>query len=152
MKRHLDPGSLLLIIITKVAAFITIVVLFFIIAYLLIRGIPNLTPSLFEWEYTTENVSMMPAIINTIYVVLLSLLISAPIGICSAIYLVEYANNLEKFMLEQDIGIKEAMSVIADVNEIPVDECAVVFDESCVNKIDIGAIITLDPDFDIVRM
>ena len=67
-------------------------------------------------------------------------------------YLVEYANNLEKFMLEQDIGIREAMSVIADINEIPVDECAVVFDESCVNKIDIGAVITLDPDFDIVRM
>ena len=67
-------------------------------------------------------------------------------------YLVEYANNLEKFMLEQDIGIKEAMNVIADINEIPVDECAVVFDESCVNKIDIGAVITLDPDFDIVRM
>lgn len=67
-------------------------------------------------------------------------------------YLVEYANNLEKFMLEQDIGIKEAMSVIADINEIPVDECAVVFDESCVNKIDIGAVIVLDPDFDIVRM
>lgn len=67
-------------------------------------------------------------------------------------YLVEYANNLEKFMLEQDIGIKEAMNVIADINEIPVDECAVVFDESCVNKIDIGAVIVLDPDFDIVRM
>ena len=67
-------------------------------------------------------------------------------------YLVEYANNLEKFMLEQDIGIKEAMSIIADINEIPVDECAVVFDESCVNKIDIGAVIILDPDFDIVRM
>ena len=67
-------------------------------------------------------------------------------------YLVEYANNLEKFMLEQDIGIKEAMNVIADINEIPIDECAVIFDESCVNKIDIGAVITLDPDFDIVRM
>ena len=67
-------------------------------------------------------------------------------------YLVEYANNLEKFMLEQDIGIKEAMNVIADINEIPIDECAVVFDESCVNKIDIGAVIILDPDFDIVRM
>ena len=67
-------------------------------------------------------------------------------------YLVEYANNLEKFMLEQDIGIKEAMNIIADINEIPIDECAVVFDESCVNKIDIGAVITLDPDFDIVRM
>ena len=98
MKRHLDPVSLFLNIITKVAAFITILVLFFIIAYILIRGIPNLTPSLFEWEYTTENVSMMPAIINTIYVVLLSLLISAPIGICSAIYLVEYAKRGSKLV------------------------------------------------------
>lgn len=67
-------------------------------------------------------------------------------------YLVEYANNLERYMLDNDIGIKEAMSVVADINEIPVEECAVVFDESCVNKIDIGAIIKLDPDFDITRM
>ena len=67
-------------------------------------------------------------------------------------YLVEYANNLERYMLDNDIGIKEAMSVVADINEIPVEECAVVFDESCVDRIDIGAVIKLDPDFDITRM
>ena len=88
MKRHLDPVSLFLNIITKVAAFITILVLFFIIAYILIRGIPNLTPSLFEWEYTTENVSMMPAIINTIVMTLVTLLFAVPVGVFSAIYLV----------------------------------------------------------------
>lgn len=92
MKRK-DPVSTFLNVITKIAAFITILVLFFIIAYILIRGIPNLKPSLFAWEYTTENVSMMPAIINTISVMLLSLLIAAPIGIGSAIYLVEYAKR-----------------------------------------------------------
>ena len=67
-------------------------------------------------------------------------------------YLVEYANNLERFTLDNDMGIREAMSVVADVNEIPIEECKVVFDNSCVNKIDIGAVIKLDPEFDIVRV
>ena len=67
-------------------------------------------------------------------------------------YLVEYANNLERFMLDNDMGIREAMNVVADINEIPIEECKVVFDNSCVNKIDIGAVIKLDPEFDIVRV
>lgn len=67
-------------------------------------------------------------------------------------YLVEYANNLERFMLDNDMGIREAMNVVADVNEIPIEECKVVFDNSCVNKIDIGAVIKLNPEFDIVRV
>ena len=67
-------------------------------------------------------------------------------------YLVEYANNLERFMLDNDMGIREAMNVVADVNEIPIEECKVVFDNSCVNKIDIGAVIKLDPEFGIVRV
>ena len=67
-------------------------------------------------------------------------------------YLVEYANNLERFMLDNDMGIREAMNIVADVNEIPIEECKVVFDNSCVNKIDIGAVIKLDPEFDIVRV
>lgn len=98
MKHKKDPVSLFLSIVTYLAAAITILALFFIIAYILIRGVPNLTPSLFAWEYTTDNVSMMPAIINTIFVVLLSLLISAPIGIFSAIYLVEYAKRGSKLV------------------------------------------------------
>ena len=67
-------------------------------------------------------------------------------------YLVEYANNLERFMLDNDMGIREAMNVVADINEIPIEECKVVFDNSCVDKIDIGAVIKLDPEFDIVRV
>lgn len=67
-------------------------------------------------------------------------------------YLVEYANNLERFMLDNDMGIKEAMLVVSEVNEIPVDECTVIFDESCVKRIDIGAVIKLDTDFDVKKM
>ncbi len=67
-------------------------------------------------------------------------------------YLVEYANNLERLMLDQEVGIVEAMQMVCDTNDIPMDECAVVFDESCVNKIDIGAVIKLDPEFDMIRV
>ena len=66
MKAKKDGVSLFLSIVTHAAAIITILCLLFIIAYILIRGIPNLTPSLFEWEYTTDNVSMMPSIINIV--------------------------------------------------------------------------------------
>ena len=48
------------------SAAVTVGVLVALIAYILIMGIPNLSPKLFEWTYTTDNVSMMPAIINTI--------------------------------------------------------------------------------------
>ena len=67
-------------------------------------------------------------------------------------YLVEYANNLERFMLDNDMGIKEAMLVVSEINEIPVNECTVIFDESCVNRIDIEAVIKLDPEFDVKKM
>ena len=80
------------------AAAITVGVLVALIAYILIMGIPNLSPKLFEWEYTTENVSMMPAIINTIVMTILSLLLAVPVGIFSAIYLVEYARRGNKLV------------------------------------------------------
>jgi len=59
----------------------------------MIKGIPNIKPELFQWEYNTLNMSLMPALINTVIMTLISLLIAAPIGIFSAIYLVEYAKR-----------------------------------------------------------
>ena len=94
--RH--PGSLFLALITKLAMLATILALGFILVYILAKGIPHLTPSLFELKYTTENVSMFPAIINTLIITVLSLLIAGPIGIFSAIYLVEYAKKGNKLV------------------------------------------------------
>lgn len=94
--RH--PGSFFLALITKLAMLVTILALGFILFYILIKGIPYLTPSLFELKYTTENVSMFPAIVNTLIITLLSLLITGPIGIFSAIYLVEYAKKGNKLV------------------------------------------------------
>ena len=80
------------------SAGITTAILLALIGYILIKGIPCLKPSLFAWEYNTDNVSMMPAIINTITMVLLALLFSVPFGIGAAIYLVEYAKRGSKLV------------------------------------------------------
>lgn len=91
-------GSLVLMLLVKAAAVITAATLIFIVAYILIRGIPNLTPQLFAWEYTSENLSMMPAIINTITMTLLTLVIAVPVGVGAAVYLVEYAPRTSRLV------------------------------------------------------
>ncbi len=92
------PSSLIMLILVIGAAVITIAVLIFILAYILVKGIPNLSWNLFEWTYNSENSSMMPAIINTIIMTLLSLVISVPFGIGAAVYLVEYAKRGNKIV------------------------------------------------------
>ena len=87
------PTSFIMFLITWAAAIITAAVVVIIVAYILIKGIPNLKPSLFALEYNSENVSMLPAIINTVTMTLLSLALAVPIGVFSAIYLVEYAKR-----------------------------------------------------------
>lgn len=87
------PTSLIMLILVIGAAVITLAVLIFIIAYILINGVPNLSWSLFRWNYNSENSSMMPAIINTVIMTILALLISVPFGIGAAVYLVEYAKR-----------------------------------------------------------
>lgn len=92
------PGSLILFLAVWAAALIVCTLVLIIVGYVLIKGIPHLKPSLFEWEYTTENVSMMPAIVNTVTMTVLALLMAVPIGIFSAIYLVEYAKTGSRFV------------------------------------------------------
>lgn len=79
-------------------ALFTTLVLLGIVGFILVNGIPHLTPTLFEWSYTSENVSLMPALISTLYMALLALLIAVPIGVSSAIYLVEYAKPGSRFV------------------------------------------------------
>lgn len=94
--RH--PGSGLVALLTILAAVATFGVLIFLVAYILVKGIPYLTPSLFSFEYTSDNVSLMPSLINTFIMTALSLVIAAPLGIFAAIYLVEYAKKGNKFV------------------------------------------------------
>ncbi len=88
-----DPKSLFLLLTVYLAAFLTMLGLIFMLAYILIQGIPNITPDLFAVQYTTENVSLLPALVNTLSIMLLSLLFAVPAGIGAAIYLTEYAER-----------------------------------------------------------
>lgn len=73
--------------------FFSMAVLVTIVGYILLKGIPHLTPELFAWTYNSTNVSMMPAIINTLLMTALSLVICVPLGIGAAVYLTEYARR-----------------------------------------------------------
>lgn len=93
-----NPLSLFMLISVIIAVVITVSVLLFIVLYIIINGIPYLKPSLFSFEYNSTNVSVFPSIVTTVYMILLSLLVSAPIGIFCAVYLVEYAKRGNKFV------------------------------------------------------
>lgn len=86
-------GSCILRMLVRLSAFITIGIMVGLVVYILVMGIPNLNGEFFSWEYTPDNCSVMPAIINTIIIVALTLIMAVPIGIGSAIYMVEYAKK-----------------------------------------------------------
>lgn len=85
------------------SAIITAFIIVLIIGYILFSGIGPIIdeiqklfsglPSIFNLEYTSENVSLIPALINTIILTFMSILIAGFFGICTAIYLVEYSNS-----------------------------------------------------------
>lgn len=92
------PGSFIVMLLVVLSAVLTFTVLIFLIVYILIHGILYIKPSLFSLTYTSENASLMPALINTIAMTFLSLVIAVPFGIFSAIFLVEYAGRGNRFI------------------------------------------------------
>ncbi len=93
-----NPFSLVMRIMLILSIVFTVGALAFILIYILVNGIPHLTPSLFSFEYTSENVSMTPSIITTVMLVRAVLAISVPFGVLSAVYLVEYAPKGSKMV------------------------------------------------------
>ena len=127
--RH-RPLSLLLCLAVTLSAAITVFVLIALVAYILIKGIPNLKPSLFAWKYTTENVSMLPAIINTITMTVLSLLMAVPVGVCSAIYLVEYAKRGNKL-----VSLVRVTAETLQENGLPAPPLLAVYQEAIARRL-----------------
>ncbi len=95
-KRRINIGGLILKFLPLTAMLISAFIFVMIIGYVIITGVPNLKPSLFELEYNSTNVSMVPAIISTLMIMFFTLILALPVGIGSAIYLTEYANNESK--------------------------------------------------------
>lgn len=99
MKMRGKISSVILRVVMYASAGFTAAALLFILGYILAKGIPNLaSPGLFAWKYTSDNVSLVPAAINTLMLVALALVMSIPFGIGSAIYLTEYAKKGNKFV------------------------------------------------------
>lgn len=92
------PASGIMAFITVLAAILTFAILAFLVGYILVKGIPYLTADLFAMEYNSENVSLVPSLINTFIMTAVSLVIAAPLGIFAAIYLVEYAKKGSRFV------------------------------------------------------
>ena len=77
------------------AAALTVVLLVGILGYVLMRGIPNITPEflLQSDSVLKETMGIFPLIVNTLCIIVLSLIIALPLGVGAAIYLTEYATN-----------------------------------------------------------
>ena len=95
-KRYL--GSIILKALVFLSAGITFTILLLLIGYILIQGVPHLSASLFSLEFTTDNQSVIPALINTVIMTAVSLLVAVPVGIFSAIFLVEYSGKGNRFV------------------------------------------------------
>lgn len=80
------------------SALLTFLALIFLLAYILFQGLANINLDIFALEYTSENVSLFPALVTTVIMVLLALGIAVPLGVGAAIYLVEYAKRGNKFV------------------------------------------------------
>ena len=77
------------------AAVITAALVLFLIAYVLIKGLPNVSWTLLSTapSYLADRIGILPDILNTLYIVIATLLIVLPLGVGAAIYLTEYATN-----------------------------------------------------------
>lgn len=84
-----------------------------VIAYILLNGIPNISPSLFEFKYSSQNVSIIPALVTTFLSILITLLVTLPVGIFTAIYLSQYAKN--KFIIKSVRFATEILSSIPSI-------------------------------------
>ncbi|MDO4322681.1 MAG: phosphate ABC transporter permease PstA [Lachnospiraceae bacterium] len=87
------PLSALAAALVWAAALLTMAILIFLVGFIVVKGVRNLTPELFAFTYNSDNVSLMPALINTLMITLVALVIAVPLGVFAAIYLVEYAKK-----------------------------------------------------------
>lgn len=91
MKR--DPISRLLRFLVWGSAALTAALAALLIGFILVRGVPHLRASLFSWTYTSENVSLLPSLFNTLAMTGLALALAVPLGVGAAVYLTEYAKR-----------------------------------------------------------
>lgn len=93
LKRKLYVG--LMKVCMRLSALITCALVIFLIGYVLIKGMPHITWNLVSTKpsYLSGNIGILPDILNTVYIILATLLVVLPLGVGAAVYLTEYAKN-----------------------------------------------------------
>ena len=86
-------GSLFLKGMVCFCAALTLFIIVFLVGFILVKGIPHITRELFSPVYTTENASLLPAMLNTFIVTALALLIAVPLSVAAAVFLTEYSER-----------------------------------------------------------
>ena len=86
-------------LLVNLAAILTMAVLLFIVIYILVKGIPNLSLGLFSLHYTTDNQSLMPSLLHTIELTIMGLLLAVPLGVFAAVFMNEYAKKGSKLVV-----------------------------------------------------
>lgn len=92
------PFSAFVRLLCRLSAAATVLSLLYLIGDVLIKGVPNLRPELFSLEFTTENQSMLPSIINTVILTVMALAVAIPLGVGGAVYLAEYARRASRMV------------------------------------------------------
>ena len=94
-KRRRAAYGFVMRLLMRLCAGLTAALALFLVGYVLYKGLPNVTWQLLSTKpsYLTDSIGILPDILNTLYVMMASLLIVLPLGVCAAIYLTEYAGN-----------------------------------------------------------
>lgn len=92
------PLSFALFLLIGLAAALSAGAVLWVLLYTILQGVPHLRLELFAWTWTSANLSMMPALINTLTIALLSLLMAGVIGVFAAIFMVEYAKSTNRLV------------------------------------------------------
>ena len=95
VKQKRKRYELLMKTLMYVSALLTGALVIFLLSYVLIKGIPNLSIEFLTTKpsYITEKIGILPDVLNTVYIVIATLLVVLPLGVGAAIYLTEYASN-----------------------------------------------------------
>ncbi len=99
---------------TRAAVILSVLALIIMVVYISMKGIPNLNPELFAWNYNSDNGSMTPFIITTVILLFFALLLAVPISLMAAIYLQEYAPKNSKLV----VVIRLAAETLAGIPSI----------------------------------
>lgn len=93
MRRQNHPFSAAAAVLVWLCGLLTLAVMVFLVGFILIKGVRYLTPDLFSPTYNSDNVSLVPALVNTVTMTVFSLWIAVPLGVSAAVYLAEYAKK-----------------------------------------------------------